>query len=594
MRAGKKRLVLPASSLALCALLLPSCSDNPVGSNVVDEVPPAWRVFSTSHTLDAVVTFDDGGGFAVADDGFTLVRSGGTWAPGGSIGGDGVVVEDLWGAASDDMFAVGTAGTILHYDGDAWADMTSGASVDLHGVWGTASDNVFAVGDGGTILRYDGAEWSAMASNTQSGLFGVHGTGPTQVFAVGNAGAFAEYDGTSWSTHNQGTRDLFAVYVPDSTEVLAAGRNGRLVRRKDGAWAPIVTGISDTWTAISGTSSNNVYVCSELGALVHYDGSAWSTLLTGDVDESLRDLWPSGSGVMTVAGGFTRVLEYTGDARETAYQAPVPTRVLKSVCQLANGDAFLSGPHAVWRIRGDDVTQYSFPSVTLWTLWGSGPDDVFVVGDKGSIFHFDGTAWTRQQSNTTAPLLWVDGTSSQDVLVVGYEMVHYDGNAWTPVTMPENHWFYDLWGHGYSQYMLVGYQGLAWIYTGAQWIELDTGTQQDLLGVWGSSWEDVFAVGSAGTVLHYDGDGWTPMESGTVEDLHGVWGRGASDIFAAGAGPGLGGGEGTQEARAVALHYDGESWRTILSNQGMVLFGVSGDANETIWVGGSTVLEYGR
>lgn len=61
--------------------------------------------------------------------------------------------DGVWVRASDDAFAVGTGGTISHFDGAAWQTMTSPATTELTAVAGTAT-NVFAVGLNGTILRY--------------------------------------------------------------------------------------------------------------------------------------------------------------------------------------------------------------------------------------------------------------------------------------------------------------------------------------------------------------------------------------------------------------------------------------------------------
>ena len=36
-------------------------------------------------------------------------------------------LESVWGSSGDDVFAVGGGGTILHYEGSAWSDMSSGA-----------------------------------------------------------------------------------------------------------------------------------------------------------------------------------------------------------------------------------------------------------------------------------------------------------------------------------------------------------------------------------------------------------------------------------------------------------------------------------
>jgi hypothetical protein len=44
--------------------------------------------------------------------------------------------------------------------------MTSGTGAHLMSVWGTSSNDVYAVGSNGTILHYDGTAWSQMASGT--------------------------------------------------------------------------------------------------------------------------------------------------------------------------------------------------------------------------------------------------------------------------------------------------------------------------------------------------------------------------------------------------------------------------------------------
>jgi hypothetical protein len=65
-------------------------------------------------------------------------------------------LKGVWGSSDSNVFAVGTAGTILRYNGTIWTAMESGTSNFLNSVWGSSSDNVFTVGDMGTILFYDG------------------------------------------------------------------------------------------------------------------------------------------------------------------------------------------------------------------------------------------------------------------------------------------------------------------------------------------------------------------------------------------------------------------------------------------------------
>lgn len=72
-------------------------------------------------------------------------------------------LQGVWGTGRDDLYAVGMAGSIFHFDGDTWA--TTALEEDAHlraidGVYevldeeeGTVRRTVFAVGAGGRILR---------------------------------------------------------------------------------------------------------------------------------------------------------------------------------------------------------------------------------------------------------------------------------------------------------------------------------------------------------------------------------------------------------------------------------------------------------
>jgi hypothetical protein len=78
-------------------------------------------------------------------------------------------LKGIWGAAADDVFAVGDGGTILHYDGADWRPMASGIGENLEAIWGVSGTDVFAVGTGGTILHYDGVDWNPMPSGAPPG-----------------------------------------------------------------------------------------------------------------------------------------------------------------------------------------------------------------------------------------------------------------------------------------------------------------------------------------------------------------------------------------------------------------------------------------
>jgi hypothetical protein len=52
------------------------------------------------------------------------------------------------------MYAVGSVGTILRWNGTAWSPQQSPRSLTLTGVFGTSASQVFAVGPTGTFLQH--------------------------------------------------------------------------------------------------------------------------------------------------------------------------------------------------------------------------------------------------------------------------------------------------------------------------------------------------------------------------------------------------------------------------------------------------------
>ena len=65
----------------------------------------------------------------------------------------GNTLRGLWVSGASDVWAVGQAGTILHWDGSAWTSVPSGTTNGLLGVWGSGASDVWAVGERGAILE---------------------------------------------------------------------------------------------------------------------------------------------------------------------------------------------------------------------------------------------------------------------------------------------------------------------------------------------------------------------------------------------------------------------------------------------------------
>jgi hypothetical protein len=217
---------------------------------------------------------------------------------------------------------------------------------------------------------------------------------------------------------------------------------------------------------------------------------------------------------------------------------------------------------------------------TLSAVWGSGPNDVFIVGgttEQGEIYHYDGVDWSPMQVPEDVPLLvWVHGFGPELVYAVGLDgsVVRYDGNAWSSLDSgtEEDLWGVfgfasdDLWivggdastedpvilhydGSSFSAYELpeeenrrrassifkvwgidgfiaaVGERGLILELRDGEWRSVSTDTSEAFVSLWGTSAENIVAAGSnvSGQIAHYDGDEWRVTRFPTESGLNGVF-----------------------------------------------------------------------
>jgi hypothetical protein len=124
-----------------------------VGGDIYQLVADDWvqTTSPTPNTLNDVVFVGPDDGWAVGLFGTILRYNGVAWATveGGGVG----ELVRVWGTGPDDVWALDTVGGILHWDGSAWAVSESGAHAALNGIWGSGAGDIWAVGTWGAILR---------------------------------------------------------------------------------------------------------------------------------------------------------------------------------------------------------------------------------------------------------------------------------------------------------------------------------------------------------------------------------------------------------------------------------------------------------
>jgi hypothetical protein len=229
---------------------------------------------------------------------------------------------DVYGFGAGDVWAVGPAGRILHFDGTAWsARRYDGASVYsqslevwvdpqrtlyLWGVWGAAANDVFVAGDSGTVLHWNGAAWARMSTGTTVGLRRVWGSSGRDVYVSGEAGTLLHYDGTVWSRVAVPTgEDLARIWGSSASDVYVGGANATLLHFDGYAWSRVALPIEPTSTvdAVWGTSGDNVYVAGSAGFVLRWDGASWVREESGQ-PKQIFGLWgASGTDVFAAMSG---------------------------------------------------------------------------------------------------------------------------------------------------------------------------------------------------------------------------------------------------------------------------------------------------
>jgi hypothetical protein len=229
----------------------------------------------------------------------------------------------------------------------------------------------------------------------------------------------------------------------------------------------------------------------EHGRIVHWDGASFTAHASGTT-ATLFGVWAAGPGDVWAVGGTPGggtpndvALHYDG----TGWTPAPPPKALR---------------------------------VAFFKVWGTG-DDLYVVGEQGTVWHRRGAAWSLESMPPVAmgTLLTVQGCGPSEIYAVGgRDVLRSDGTAWTR-------------------------------------LDVSRTLENDVNGVSCAAPGTVALVGGGGLKERLANGTWTSdFAQEPHQDLHGVWSDGAGGYWAAGgdfvSGP-LDGG-----TRAGVLAYYGE------------------------------------
>lgn len=204
------------------------------------------------------------------------VGGGGTWSLHTQLP-DGDDLEDVAPVSSQDIWAVGDDGLIVHYNGTTWTTIPSPHGDRINALTMLSSTSGWAVGDGGKIIRYNGATWTQVSSPVTDHLNGIWMVSETEGWAVGEAGKIIRYNGTSWSQFTDtGGNAWYDVQIVSSNDGWAVGNQGLIYRWNGTSWSLHTDSGGTVWRATTMRTASDGWAVGDQGLIYRWNGTAWS------------------------------------------------------------------------------------------------------------------------------------------------------------------------------------------------------------------------------------------------------------------------------------------------------------------------------
>lgn len=297
------------------------------------------------------------------------------------------------GRAANDVWAVGDAGTTLHYDGCGWKTITvpkvgriKSVFVPLATAGGSsgAADTAYAVVEPGSVFKWDGTQWNEVLKAPTGNLNSIHGSGPNDIWAAGEGFAggciLYYYDGTSWLAGSfcQTINNYYlrSVYVLPDSAAFAVG----------------------------------TYQAAQVAAQYNKQTKVWEklTLTMPMAAGNLASVWAASTTVAWAGGPNNTLVRNNG-----------------------TGGAFVPDP-AIQNALGPGNPNRGIASIS-----GTSAQDIWLLvleTMKTVIFHYNGTTWTRETKldNYLINSVWANTPTDVWFVGIGGLRVHYDGQNFTP------------------------------------------------------------------------------------------------------------------------------------------------------------------
>jgi hypothetical protein len=246
--------------------------------------------------------------------------------------------------------------------------------------------------------------------------------------------------------------------------------------------------------------------------LARYDGAKWTVdppPPTVRRTAVLSGVWSDGPSNAWAVGPAPVVFHWNGNAWNTVI-TPTQTQFGNPFAVWGSGNTTVLVGTQFVRCTGEACSVEGSAPDSLYGVWGSSTSNIFAVGRGGHIMRSTGQGWTAMQSPTTRTLRRVWGSGPNDVWAVGDSvLLRFNGTAWQPVPMTgvlaqmqsaptsQNVVQAGLWGASASDVYLGGNSGRIAHFDGVTWRLMNTPTQRRILAISGVRGTGALAIADA-------------------------------------------------------------------------------------------------
>jgi hypothetical protein len=502
------------------------------------------------------------------------------------------------GTSDSDIWVTSLAGPVMHFDGKAWKtfELNRRSYADPV-VFGT--DSVL-LGLGSDALGYfDGTDWNTLDMGVEGSAFRLWASDPCNLWATGTRYDWLHNDGSGWRKIDNpfdwggqmwGTApdDMFLIGSEMVNYLDALVPAGRIARWNGEQWTEVWREAYRDIEGIWGTGSDDVFAVGGLDPLeslvLHFDGEAWTEMPLPEHQAKLFAVFGFASDDVYAAGLGGIIMHYDGESWQVLFEAPAEWENISDIWGPSPDSVYFAASEGVWRWNGTSMSRiFQWGPYAVWhnAMGGSGPDNIFAVGERGSITHWDGTDWRIMDSGTKEPLygIWTNRPDHAYAAGMHETLLQYDGQSWTQVDVQGVEGFNGVWGSDEDDVHVAGKNGLLAHYDGNAWTTIDTGSTETLKRISGTGPEDIWVTENDGGLLHFDGSAWQALPFG-VEPVNGIASVLPNEVWLV--------------RGQAAYHFDGTTW----VNQNLPLYEnytyttIFGKSPHEIYVGGGFMMYY--